>query len=101
MVRAPESAMLFADNVWVDPLMIKLLMVLVEVGATIADEKVLVPANVWDPVVTNPLLEPEASGILRVTVPPRATGEPETLKSEPDVPVETVMELLSNLDERS
>lgn len=36
MVKAPESAMLLADNVWVEPLMIKPLMVLVEVAAVIA-----------------------------------------------------------------
>jgi len=44
-------------------------------------------------VVTSPLLDADASGIFRVTVPPRATGEPVTLKSVPDVPVATVMEL--------
>ena len=41
----------------------------------------------------SPLLEAEASGMLRVTVPPNATGEPETLKSDPEVPVATVIEL--------
>jgi len=36
MVKAPASAMLLADNVWVEPLMIKPLMVLVVVAALIA-----------------------------------------------------------------
>jgi len=35
-----------------------------------------------------------ASGIFKVTVPPSDTGEPETLKSVPLVPVATVMEEL-------
>jgi hypothetical protein len=56
------------------------------------EEKVLAPARVWVPVVINPRLLAEASGMLRVTVPPKLTGEPETLKSEPEVPVATVIE---------
>ena len=49
--------------------------------------------------VTNPLFDAEASGMLRVTVEPRATGEPVTLKSVPVVPVATVMVLAVNWEE--
>jgi len=53
---------------------------------------VFVPAKVCADVVTNPRAVADALGIFNVTVLPRDTGEPEILKSVPEVPLLTVIE---------
>jgi hypothetical protein len=42
------------------------------------------------PVETRPRADIDASGIFRVNVPPRDVGEPDTLTSVPDVPIDVV-----------
>ena len=56
------------------------------------EEETLALKVVQSAVERRPRLVAEAVGMLTVTVPPRDTGEPETLKSVPEEPVETVME---------